>query len=103
MPNISNGLISRLSDETSLENLTDTITNILPLKFDTKIKYIFETNAITRAELLIKDIIDEKNISQVDKAIDSKLKRELDKSNREYILKEKIRVIKEELGEDISK
>lgn len=103
MPNISNGLISRLSDETSLENLTDTITNILPLKFDTRIKYIFETNAITRAELLIKDIIDEKNISQVDKAIDSKLKRELDKSNREYILKEKIRVIKEELGEDISK
>lgn len=103
MPNISNGLIPRITDEVSLEKLTDTIVNLLPLRFDLKVKYVYETNAIKRADVLIKNIIDEKKISTIDKAIDQELKRELDKANREYILKEKIRVIKEELGEDVSK
>lgn len=101
-PNISNGLISKITDEESLDKLTDIIVNILPLKFDLKVKYVYETNTIKRAELLIENIVDEKKISVIDKSIDAKLKRDLDKTNREYILKEKIKVIKEELGEDIS-
>lgn len=99
--NISNGLISKIIEEPSLDKLTDMIVNMLPLKFDLKVKYVYETDALKRAELLIKNIIDEKKIGIIDKSIDAKLKRDLDKANREYILKEKIKVIKEELGEDI--
>lgn len=100
--NISNGLIPKITEEMSLDKLTDMIVNMLPLKFDLKVKYVYEVNTLKRAELLIKDIIDEKKINVIDKSIDEKLKRDLDKANREYILKEKVKVIKEELGEDIS-
>lgn len=100
--NISNGLIPKITDEMSLDKLTDMIVNMLPLRFDSKVKYVYETNTLKRAELLIKNIVDEKKISVIDKSIDSKLKRDLDKTNREYILREKIKVIREELGEDLS-
>ena len=103
MPNISNGLINKISDEESLEKLTDVIVNMLPLKFDKKINYIKEPNCIKRSNMLMNDLEEEKKINLIDKDIDSKLKIQLDKTNREFFLKEKIKIIKEELGEDISK
>lgn len=103
MPNISDRMINRITEEISLEDLTDIIINILPLRFDIKFKYLIELDSIKRAEGLIKDILMEKNINSIERGIDEKLKNDLDKANREYILKEKIRVIKEELKEDTSK
>ncbi len=103
MPNISNGIINKITEESSLERLTDTIINMLPLRFEKKVKYVYESNCLVRAEMLLKDLNDEKNINIIDKNIDMKLKEQLDNSNKEYILKEKLRVIKEELGEDITK
>lgn len=103
MPNISNGLINRITDESHLEKLSDVVANILPLKFELKLKYLNELNSVTRAEELIKDIQKEKSIGSIDKELDEKLKIDLDKANRDYILREKIRVIKEELKEDTTK
>ncbi len=103
MPNISNGLINRIVEEENLEKLTDVIVNILPLKFDKKVNYIYETNSIERAKTLLKSINDEKKISSIDQDLDKELKKELDKTNREYVLREKLKVIKDELGEGIDK
>lgn len=103
MPNISNGIINRITDEEYLEKLSDIIVNILPLKLDLKLKYLNELNSIERAKELIKDIQKEKNIGAIDREIDEKLKINLDKSNKDYILREKIKVIKEELKDDITK
>lgn len=103
MPNISKGIINRITDEVSLDDLTDVIVNILPLRFEIKLKYLTEVDSIKRSENLIEDILMEKNINFIERGIEEKLKKDLDKTNREYILKEKIRVIKEELSEDNSK
>ena len=103
MPNISNNIIIKLNEETSLDKLTDIICNILPLNFENKNKFIFELSSINRAKLLIELINNEKNINIIERNLDNKVKEQLDKSQRDFILKEKMDVIKKELGEDFSK
>lgn len=102
-PNISNNIIIKLNEETNLDKLTDKIANMIPFNFEDKNKYIYEFNSVRRSDMLIKQIAEEKNISYIERKIEEKVKRELDKSQQEFILKEKIKAIKEELGETDNK
>lgn len=102
-PNISNNIIIKLNEETNLDKLTDKIANMIPFNFENKNKYIYEFNSVKRSNMLIKQIAEEKNISYIERKIEEKVKRELDKSQQEFILKEKIKAIKEELGETDNK
>ena len=102
-PNISNNIIIKLNEETNLDKLTDKIANMIPFIFENKNKYIYEFNSVKRSDMLIKQIAEEKNISYIERKIEEKVKRELDKSQQEFILKEKIKAIKEELGETDNK
>lgn len=102
-PNISNNIIIKLNEETNLDKLTDKIANMIPFNFENKNKYIYEFNSVRRSDMLIKQIAEEKNISYIERKIEEKVKRELDKSQQEFILKEKIKAIKEELGETDNK
>ena len=102
-PNISNNIIIKLNEETNLDKLTDKIANMIPFNFENKNKYIYEFNSVKRSDMLIKQIAEEKNISYIERKIEEKVKRELDKSHQEFILKEKIKAIKEELGETDNK
>ena len=103
MPNISNYLISKINEETSLENLTDIIVNVLPLKFEDKYKFIGEENSSYRADFLIKLLKKEKNVGSLEKDLEEKLKYDMDEQQREFVLREKLKVIKKELHEDDSK
>ena len=76
---------------------------MIPFNFENKNKYIYEFNSVKRSDMLIKQIAEEKNISYIERKIEEKVKRELDKSQQEFILKEKIKAIKEELGETDNK
>ena len=96
---ISNSIIIKMNEEVSLDKLTDIVANILPLSFEKKNKFIYMTSPIKRSNDLIKYIAEEKNISYIEKKLDESVKKELDKSQKEFILKEKLRAIKEELGE----
>ena len=102
-PNISNNIIIKLNEETNLDKLTDKIANMIPFNFENKNKYIYEFNSVKRSDMLIKQIAEEKNISYIERKIEEKVKKELDKSQQEFILKEKIKAIKEELGETDNK
>lgn len=102
-PNISNNIIIKLNEETNLDKLTDKIANMIPFNFENKNKYIYEFNSVKRSDMLIKQIAEEKNISYIERKIEEKVKRKLDKSQQEFILKEKIKAIKEELGETDNK
>ena len=103
MPNISNMLISKINEEESLERITDTIVNILPLNFQTKYQFLITTNPIIRASILIDLLVKEEKVERLEKSIENDLQKELDKSQKEFILREKINVIKKELGEKDSK
>ena len=103
MPNISNNIILNINDEGSLDRLTDIIANILPLNYENKNGFIYELSSIQRAKDLLRLISNEKKINQIEKTIDIELQGQLDKSQREFILREKLNVIKKELGEDTTK
>ena len=96
---ISNGVLSRLDSINSLSIMIDTIVNYLPIKKNRICEYANETNLIKRSEMLIYDIYKEKELYEIEKKLDIKVKKIIDNNQREYILKEKLKVIKEEIGD----
>ena len=100
---ISNSILSQISHVTNLDNLTDMIASFLPLTFSKKLDLMQEINANKRAKILIEDIMVELEIIALENKIDEDLKIELDNSQKEFILKEKIKLIKQELGEKSGK
>ena len=103
IPNISNNIIIKINEESSLDRLTDIICNMLPLNFENKNKFIFELSTIVRTKMLLKLIENEININLIEKTLDEEVKESVDKSQRDFILREKLNVIKKELGEDNEK
>lgn len=103
MPSISNYYINKINEEKSLENITDSIINILPISFEEKYKFLEDGNSNTRADYLITLLQKERNISALENDLETKLKLKMDESQKEYVLREKLKVIKEELHEDTSK
>ncbi len=83
----------------SLEEATDFVVPMLPITNDRKIEYVEQKSAIKRTEMILSDINQDMEIAELEKIIDDKLSYEIEKSQKEYILREKIRVIKEELGD----
>lgn len=75
-----------------------TVSN-LPIPDKNKSKYLYETSSIQRAEMLLSDIEEDIEVLELEKKIDEKLNDEIDKNQKEFILREKIRIIKEELGD----
>jgi len=79
--------------------LADTIATHLPIKIEQK-QDILETLAIgERLEKLLAQIETELDILQVEKRIRGRVKRQMEKSQREYYLNEQVKAIQKELGE----
>ena len=99
VPNISNGILSQISNVNSISKISDIVANYLPIEFERKLEYLNTINPYKRVIMLFEDIKTEEEIFELDKKIDLKLKEALDNSQKEYVLREKIRLIKEELGD----
>ena len=82
-----------------LNNFIDFVVTNIPLPISKKIKYICDGPSIERAEMLLSDIEEDIEVADIERKIDEKLSFELDKSQKEFVLREKIRIIKEELGD----
>ena len=103
VPYMSNSVLSQISDINSISKISDIVANYLPLEFERRLEYLNIINPYKRVIMLFEDIKTEEEIIELDKRIETKLKDSLDKSQREFILKEKMKIIKEELGESDSK
>ena len=103
MPSISNYYVNKINEEKSLENITDSIINLLPISFEEKYKFLEDGNSNTRADYLISLLQREKNISALENDLETKLKIKMDENQKEFVLREKLKVIKKELNEDTSK
>lgn len=99
VPNVSNSILAQISDVNSISKVSDIVANFLPTDFDRKIEYLHTINPYKRVIMLFEDIKTEEEILELDKKIDIKLKKALDDSQKEFILREKIRLIREELGD----
>ncbi|MDR0673811.1 MAG: endopeptidase La [Zoogloeaceae bacterium] len=79
--------------------LADTIAAHLPLKLDQKQEVLELMGARARIERLLSQLESEIDILQVEKRIRGRVKRQMEKSQREYYLNEQVKAIQKELGE----
>lgn len=100
LPYVSNSALSIISNTKSLDKITDIIVPYLQIGNDRYHEYIFELDPIKRTEMILEDIYHELEIFEIEKNIDDKIRKELDDNQKEYILRQKIKAIKEELGEN---
>ena len=103
VPNSSNSILSEISNVNSISKVSDIVANYLPIDFERRIEYLNTINPYKRVIMLFEDIKTEEEIMELDKKIDVKLKKVLDDSQKEFILREKIKLIREELGDVNSK
>jgi ATP-dependent Lon protease len=79
--------------------LADTIAAHLPLKLEQKQSILELPDIIGRLERLLAQLETELDILQVEKRIRGRVKRQMEKSQREYYLNEQVKAIQKELGE----
>lgn len=102
-PSVSNSILNNLKNIDDLNSITDLITSFLPFSIEKKILYMEEVSPLKRANALIYDISVEMEILKLDTKLDEVLQDDLEKNQREFILKSKLREIKKELGEEKDK
>ena len=103
VPYVSNSIMGQLNLIDTVEDLTDIIAAFLPLNNEKKKKYILELNPIKRVRMLIEDMNEDIKFIELEEKIEEKVGKELEKSQKEYYLREKMNVIQQELGDFNSK
>jgi ATP-dependent Lon protease len=79
--------------------LADVITSHLPLKIADKQSILEETDIQARLEKLLSIIHNEKEVLELEKKISSRVKKQMEKTQKEYYLREQMKAIQKELGE----
>ena len=102
-PFVTNSIMSQIINNISLDKLTDLIGNFLPLSFEKKLNLMLDASSISRSKLLIKELAIESAVMDLEGHIETEIKKGLDDTQKEFILKEKLKVIKSELGQNDTK
>ena len=97
---ISKELANQILDIEEIERLVDQICINLPLEFEQRQQLLEAVSLNDRYELLGVIMSNEIEIMHLRTEIQNKVKERIDKNQREYILREQLKLIREELGED---
>lgn len=97
---ISKELVAQILKITEVGELIEQISINLPLSWQNKQKLLEAVSLEESYELLGAILSNEIDILQISKDLQKKLKSRIDKNQREYILREQLRLIREELGEE---
>src|SRR5437868_4028957 len=92
-------ILTSLSGIDEAGRLADTVAAHLPLKLEQKQQVLEMFDVKQRLEHLLSQLETEIDILQVEKRIRGRVKRQMEKSQREYYLNEQVKAIKKELGE----
>ena len=99
VPYVSNAILSQLKYIEGLEEMTDVIANFLPISYEKKKKYILESSPIIRTTMLIEDMNDDIKYVELERKIEQEVEKELNETQKEFFLREKIKIIQKELGD----
>lgn len=97
---ISKDLVAQILGIEDVEELVDQIAVNLPLSYQNKQKILEAISLEDRYEVLGAIISSEIDIMQIGRDLQKKVKARIDKNQREYILREQLKLIREELGEE---
>lgn len=95
--------LARLNGGVSASLLADTLGQYLPIELERKQKILETTDINERLLLVASSIESEKVINEIEDTINRKVRDSIDENQREYYLREKLRAIKEELGDSVPK
>ena len=99
-PKIGKELQRQLNEVNDLEKLMNQLANSIPVHFAEKQKILDAVSMTERYEVLMALLLKEIEITAIKNDFQSKVKAKVDKNQKEYILREQMKVIREELGED---
>lgn len=83
-----------------LDRLMDAIANSIPIGYEEKQRILEAVTITQRYEVLMAILLREIDIATIRNDLAMKIKSKVEKNQREYILREQLKVIREELGED---
>lgn len=92
--------VAQLMEIKGLRRLVDEIAANIPLYYTDQQEILNETDLKKRYEKLAFRLVNEVQIMDIKEEIQRKVKERVDKHQREYILREQLKLIREELGED---
>lgn len=97
---MSQDLVRQIMEMDDLERLVDQIAIHIPLYYEDKQRLLEAVHLYDRYELLCVILGNEVNIMHIRAELQEKVKERIDKNQKEYILREQLKLIREELGDD---
>ena len=99
-PKLGKDLQRHVNEMKDLQKLMDMLANNLPLRYEEKQKVLEAVSLTERYEVLMAQLLMEIEVTAIKNDLQKKVKERVDKNQKEYILREQMKVIREELGED---
>ena len=97
---ISKESVAEILDITDLKRLVNEVAANIPLKYKDQQELLEELDFWSRYEKLSLKLANEMQIMEIKEELQRKVKNKVDKHQKEYLLREQLKVIREELGED---
>ncbi|MEF9941672.1 MAG: endopeptidase La [Lachnospiraceae bacterium] len=99
-PKISKDMVAQIAEQKDLVKMVDHIAAIVALPYEELQTLLSETNPLKRYEQLVFKLVNEIQILTIKEDLQTKIKARVDENQREYILREQLKLIREELGDD---
>lgn len=97
---VNKELFRQIEKYDDIEKLIDFVTNNLPVSYAQKQKVLGTEDICGRYEVIVAILLKQINVTQIKNDFQQKVKKKVDKHQREYLLREQMSVIREELGEN---
>ena len=98
--NISRDLASQIMEANDISKMMDQVAINLPLSYEQRQQILEAVTLIERYDAIGVLLTNETDIYRIRRELQDKVRERVDKNQREYILREQMKVIREELGED---
>lgn len=99
-PKITQELAARIMEIQDLKQLMEQIISNIPMDYTELQSFLEENSLAVRYEKLAFKLVNEAQIMHIKEELQAKVKERVDKHQREYILREELKLIREELGDD---
>lgn len=96
-------VMTLIDEAETAATISDIVAFYLRISEEDKMKYLMMTSVAKRLESLLKEVEKEKHIAQLEMKINQEVKRALDEHQKEFYLREKMKAIQKELGDEYSK
>ncbi len=100
VPYMSNTILSQTAGINDVDKLTDIVVLYIPINYERKQEYLKEASATIRVKMILDDINSDLEILRLEQDIEAHVAKNLEDSQKEFVLREKLKVIKKELGEE---